>query len=106
MENESGLRFVYGEQNDIQKVQSDFKNNLKTLLENMGKDIYQIINDEEDFIHLKDISIENRVDLISDFISHYSKRNGSSSEFKNYLFYLYEKLYDNFEIKYIQNMMK
>ena len=97
LENDSGLRFVYGEQNDIQKVQSDFKDNLKTLLENMGKDIYQIINDEEDFIHLKDITKENRVDLISDFISHYSKRNGSSSEFKNFLHYLYDKLYDNFE---------
>lgn len=97
LENDSGLRFVYGDQKDIQKIQSDFKDNLKTLLENMGKNIYQIINDEADFIHLKDISIENRVDLISDFISHYSKRNESSSEFKNFLHYLYDKLYNNFE---------
>ena len=33
LENDYGLRIVYGDQNNIQKVQSDFKDNLKNLLE-------------------------------------------------------------------------
>ena len=95
-ENDSGLKDVINSDDNLQKIASEFRETLKKLLEDFGKELKEEINNNEDLQSITRLTINDKTDIISDFVSYYSKINKFEPDFKNFLNYLYDKLYYNF----------